>query len=567
LFSTSLLLISESSRGYTGQQSEQPEVVTKYGRLQGKQVTVKGTNRLTNVFLGIPFAKPPVGALRFSPPQPAEAWISIRDATSFPPMCLQDRAMLEQFEDIFPAKQFNFSISEDCLYLNIYTPAHSDEKSKLPVMVWIHGGALLTGGASMYDASALSAYENLVVVTIQYRLGILGFFSTGDEHARGNWGFLDQVAALQWIQENIKHFGGDPGSVTIFGESAGGISVSVLVLSPLAKGLFHKAISESGVALLSAMFTSHPEAIAKMVANISSCDASSSAAMVHCLRKKTEEEIILNSQQQQVGEADWKPVSRYNNSQITVIPAVIDGVFIQKNPEELMARKEFSAVPYIIGINNHEYGWILPYSSNTPGLKEGMHKETILSLLQKMNQLLSVPAEVVSLITDEYLGDTDDPVALRDQFLDLMGDAIFFVPAIKTSNYHRNSGAPVYFYEFQHRPSLASFKPDFVKADHGDELIFVFGGAFLTDDIDATEEEKHLSRIIMKYWANFARNGNPNGEGLVEWPVYDTNEQYLQLNLQQKKAKKLKGNRVEFWTKTLPEKIKIMKEKKEHAEL
>uniref|UniRef100_A0A8C4WNV5 Carboxylic ester hydrolase n=1 Tax=Gopherus evgoodei TaxID=1825980 RepID=A0A8C4WNV5_9SAUR len=492
---------------YTGQQIEQPEVATKYGRLKGKWVTVKGTDRLTNVFLGISSAKPPVGALRFSPPQPAEPWISVRDATSFPPAC-----------------------NQICCF---------------QVLVWIHGGALLMGGASMYDGSALSAYENLVVVTIQYRLGITGFFSTGDEHAHGNWGFLDQVAALQWIQENIKHFGGDPGSVTIFGESAGGVSVSVLVLSPLAKGLFHKAISESGVALLSAMFSSHPE----VVTNITGCDSSSSAAMVLCLRKKPEEEMILNFQLQQV--------------------AVTDGVFIQKNPEELMAGKDFSAVPYIIGINNHEYGWILPFVSNfyIPGLKEGMHKETILSTLQMLHPLLSVPAEFVSLITDEYLGDTNNPVALRDQFLDLMEDAIFLVPAIKTSNYHRASGSPVYFYEFQHRPSSASFKPDLVKADHGDEMSFVFGGAFLTDETDATEEEEHLSRTIMKYWANFARNGNPNGAGLVEWPAYDMNEQYLELNLQRKEAKKLKGNRVEFWTKTLPEKIKKMKEKREHAEL
>ncbi|XP_067396187.1 fatty acyl-CoA hydrolase precursor, medium chain-like isoform X2 [Emydura macquarii macquarii] len=542
-----------------GEQSEQSEVVTKYGRLQGKQVTVKGTDRLTNVFLGIPFAKPPVGALRFSPPQPAEPWIGMRDATSFPPLCLQDQATIEKFDDLFPAKRLHFSISEDCLYLNIYTPAHSNERAKLPVMVWIHGGALLMGGASMFDGSALSAYENLVVVTIQYRLGITGFFSTGDEHARGNWGFLDQVAALQWIQENIKHFGGDPGSVTIFGESAGGVSVSALVLSPLTKGLFHKAISESGVALLPAMFSSHPEVIAKIVANISGCDTSSSAAMVRCLMKKPEKEMIINFQQQKVA----------------FIPAVTDGVFIQKNPEELMAGKEFSAVPYIIGVNNHEYGWMLPFSSDIPGLKEGMHKETILSTLQMVQPLLSVPAEFVSLLTDEYLGDTDDPVTLRDQFLELMGDAIFLIPAIKTSNYHRDSGSPVYFYEFQHRPSsVASFKPDFVKADHGDEVSFVFGGAFLTDETSlfaskvATDEEKHLSRTIMKYWANFARNGNPNGEGLVEWPVADVNEQYLELNLQQKTAKKLKGNRVEFWTKTLPEKIKQKtKEKSEHAEL
>ena len=142
------------------------------------------------------------------------------------------------------------SMSEDCLYLNIYVPAHAHEGSNLPVMVWIHGGALTVGMASMYDGSMLAATEDVVVVAIQYRLGVLGFFSTGDQHAKGNWGYLDQVAALRWVQQNIVHFGGNPDRVTIFGESAGGTSVSSHVVSPMSQGLFHGAIMESGVAVL-----------------------------------------------------------------------------------------------------------------------------------------------------------------------------------------------------------------------------------------------------------------------------------------------------------------------------
>uniref|UniRef100_A0A8C0GPY5 Carboxylesterase type B domain-containing protein n=1 Tax=Chelonoidis abingdonii TaxID=106734 RepID=A0A8C0GPY5_CHEAB len=198
------------------------------------------------------------------------------------------------------------------------------------------------------------------------------------------------------------------------------------------------------------------------------------------------------------------------------------------NNEELLAAREFQCCPYIIG---------------------------------------NFPSEFVSVVADEYLGDTDDPAELRDRFQDLMGDILFVIPALQVSRYHRDSGAPLYFYEFQHRPStFKETKPDFVKADHGDEVGFVFGGPFLR--ADATEEEKHLSRTIMKYWANFARNGNPNGNGLVEWPLYDLNDQYLELNLKQKKAEKLKGNRVEFWTKIFPEKVKkITEDKKEHSEL
>ncbi|XP_074769112.1 fatty acyl-CoA hydrolase precursor, medium chain-like [Athene noctua] len=208
-------------------------------------------------------------------------------------MCLQDKVQGQVFSDSITNRKEKvlLQVSEDCLYLNVYTPVSTEKREKLPVFVWIHGGGLVFGAASSYDGSALAAFDNVVVVTIQYRLGIAGYFSTGDQHARGNWGYLDQVAALQWIQENIIHFGGDPGSVTIAGESAGGVSVSALVLSPLAKGLFHKAISESGTAVR-VLFTDQPEEEARRIAAASGCDKSSSAAVVECLREKTEEEIV-----------------------------------------------------------------------------------------------------------------------------------------------------------------------------------------------------------------------------------------------------------------------------------
>ncbi|POI21174.1 hypothetical protein CIB84_015079 [Bambusicola thoracicus] len=328
-----------------GQKAEQPEVVTKYGTARGYQIKVDAAERSVNVFLGLPFAKAPVGPRRFSEPQPPEPWKGVRDATSYPPMCLQDKVLGQFFSDVITNRKEKvlLQMSEDCLYLNIYTPVSTEKQEKLPVFVWIHGGGLAFGSASPYDGSALVAFDNVVVVTIQYRLGIVGYFSTGDKHARGNWGYLDQVAALQWIQENIIHFGGDPGSVTICGESAGGVSVSALVLSPLAKGLFHKAISESGTAIRN-LFTEKPEEEAQRIAAASGCEKSSSAALVECLRGKTEEEI----------------------EQITLkmptmfISSTVDGVFFPKSPRELLSEKAINAVPYIIGVNNWEFGWIIP---------------------------------------------------------------------------------------------------------------------------------------------------------------------------------------------------------------
>lgn len=544
-----------------GQDARGPLVTTKYGQVQGTQLRVKGTDRVISSFLGIPFAKPPLEELRFSPPERPTPWIDVRDATAYPPLCIQDLKGIDILREIFLTDLPDFTLSEDCLYLNIYTPAEAKKDDKLPVMVFIHGGGLVMGGASMFDGSAISAYENVVVVSIQYRLGTLGYFSTGDEHARGNWGFLDQVAALQWIQENIEPFGGDQESVTIFGESAGGISVSALVLSPLSKGLFHKAISQSGVSIIPGLVYDDRQKVAAInreLANLTGCDFTDSAALVNCMRKKSEEEIL-------------KP---FQNG-FKVLPAVTDGVFFPKSPEEILADHESNPVPFIIGVNNHEFGWIIPIAMNISQstLKEGLQRETVNSFLQMSAPLMGSMSDSMYLLVDEYLGNTQDPIIIRDSYFEMLADMLFVFPGVKTARYHRDSGHPVYFYEFQHRPSqYGDSRPDFVKADHADELGFVFGGPFLDHDIiimgNATDEEKDLCKKMMKYWANFARNGNPNGDGLAEWPVYAADEQYLQISLQPKAGKQLKQHRMNFWSKTLPEKLDaINAQRKMHEEL
>ncbi|XP_078526971.1 fatty acyl-CoA hydrolase precursor, medium chain-like isoform X3 [Lissotriton helveticus] len=555
------LVIVRTAVASKGQDDHSPLVATKYGQVQGTQLRVKGTDRAINTFYGIPFAKAPLGELRFSPPELPTPWTDVRDATAYPPLCIQDLKIIDMIKQTVKTETPDFTISEDCLFLNIYTPAKAKKNDRLPVMVFIHGGGLVVGGASMFDGSAISAYGNVVVVIIQYRLGALGFFSTGDENARGNWGFLDQVAALQWIQENIEPFGGDPESVTIFGESAGGISVSALALSPLSKGLFHRAISESGVSIMPGVICTNREqlvAINKEVANSTGCDLTDSAAVVSCMRKKTEEEIL-------------KPF--LNGFQ--VVPAVTDGVFFPKNPEDILADQESNPVPFIIGVNNHEFGWVLPITMNISQttLKEGFNRETVNSFLQMSAPLLGSMSEFIHLVVDEYLGDTEEPILIRDSYLEMFADIIFVFPSVKTARYHRDSGHPVYFYEFQHRPSqYGDSRPDFVKSDHGDEIGFVFGGPFLDHGIlflgNSTDEEKELCKTMMKYWANFARNGNPNGDGLAEWPVYAADEQYLQISLQLKTGKQLKQHRMAFWSKTLPEKINAIKAlKKEREEL
>ncbi|EHB14654.1 Carboxylesterase 2 [Heterocephalus glaber] len=526
--------------------SASPIRSTNTGQVRGSLVHVKGTDVGVHTFLGIPFAKPPVGSLRFAAPEAPEPWSGVRDGTSYPAMCLQDVDIMKMFNMTTPS----VPVAEDCLYLNIYTPAHVHDESRLPVMVWIHGGGLVVGMASLYDGSKLAASENVVVVTIQYRLGVLGFFSTEDQHAAGNWGFLDQVAALRWVQQNIVHFGGNPDGVTIFGESAGGVSVSSLVLSPMSQGLFHGAIMESGVALLPGIISSSSENIYTTVANVSGCGQIDSEAMVRCLRGKSEEEIL----------AITKPFK--------IIPAVVDGAFLPRHPQELLASADFQPVPSIIGVNSDEYGLVIPMFFGSTDTQKEMNRETLRTVLQSMSAQMMLPAEFGDLFMEEYIGDIKDPQALKIQFHEMMGDFMFMIPALQVAHFHCSHGT-VYFYEFQHPPDfLKNIRPPYMKADHGDEIPFVFGHFLWDNQVHFTEEEELLNRRMMKYWANFARNGNPNGQGLPHWPALDHEELYLQLDINPTVGRALKAPRLKFWTETLPQKIQELRRAEEkHAEL
>ncbi|XP_046935169.1 liver carboxylesterase 1 isoform X2 [Lynx rufus] len=560
-----LVLTSLTTSMTWGHPSSPPVVDTSQGKVLGKHVSVEGFAQPVAVFLGIPFARPPLGSLRFAPPQPAEPWNFVKNTTSYPPMCSQDAVGGQELSDLFTNRKENISLkfSEDCLYLNIYTPADLRKKNRLPVMVWIHGGGLMVGGASTYSGLVLSAHENVVVVTIQYRLGIWGYFSTGDEHSRGNWGQLDQVAALRWVQENIANFGGNPGSVTIFGESAGGISVSILVLSPLAKNLFHRAISESGVALTTALVKKDMKDAAQQIAFFAGCKTTTSAVTVRCLRQKTEEELLEISRKMKFFTIDLYGDPRESHP---FLPIVVDGVLLPKMPEEILAEKKFNFVPYIIGINKHEFGWLLPKLMGYP-LSEGkLDQKTAMSLLWKSYPLIGIPEELIPLAAEKYLEGTDDPVKKKDLFLEALGDVIFGVPSVTVARYHRDAGAPTYMYEFQYHPSFSSdMKPKTLIGDHGDELFSVFGAPFLKGG--ASEEEVRLSKTMMKFWANFARSGNPNGEGLPSWPAYDQKEGYLQIGATTQPAQKLKDKEVAFWTELLAQGAAKKPPHKEHVEL
>ncbi|XP_030645470.1 fatty acyl-CoA hydrolase precursor, medium chain isoform X2 [Chanos chanos] len=534
--------------GVSTAKSDGPVVETRLGALRGEYVSVRGWEGPVRSFLGVPFAQPPLGPLRLKPPLPAESWESIRDATHQPFICVQDRQMMVDMLKDYQMDMELPQMSEDCLYLNIHTPALP--KHKLPVMVWIHGGGFLTDSASIYDGSALAAYQNVVVVVVQYRLGILGFFSTGDKVAPGNLGLLDQVAALQWVQENIHSFGGDPDCVTLFGESAGGAAVSLLLLSPLSTGLVHRAIAQSGTADLKQLFNPTPQPVAQLLVQELGCVSDGSEDMLNCVRDAAVEEI-------------QRIIIQNKN---VVFGVTVDGEFLPKPVEELLQTQAFQKIPFITGVTNHEGGWIIPGFIAPEGWADGMDREAVVPTLSLLMYDLA-DQQLAARLLDQYLDWSADRAAVRDVFTEILGDLMFVVPAVKVARIHRDAGVPVYFYEFGHAPSmLAKNRPKFVKSDHGDELMFVFGNCFTTAHIrikgSFTEEEEVLCRRMMSYWGNFARSGSPNGPGLVHWAQYGSDEQYLHIGLGQRPGAHLK----EHLFSLLPHAVKP-NQSIQHAEL
>ncbi|KAL6084902.1 hypothetical protein STEG23_036272 [Scotinomys teguina] len=277
------------------------------------------------------------------------------------------------------------------------------------------------------------------------------------------------------------------------------------VLSSLAKNLFHRAISESGVVLTTGLFKKNTRPLAEKIAAMAGCKTTTSASMVHCLRQKTEEELLETTMKLNLFKMDFHGDSRESYS---FIPTVLDGVVLPKMPEEILAEKSFNTVPYIVGINKQEFGWLMPTMMNYPPSDVKLDQKTATSLLQKSSFILNLPEDKIPLVIKKYLRDTDDPDRNKEKLLEMIGDVAFGVPSVIMSRGHRDAGAPTYMYEFQYHPSFSSkLKPKTVIGDHGDEVYSVFGAPILRGG--TSEEEINLSKMVMKFWANFARNGSP----------------------------------------------------------
>ncbi len=452
-------------------------------------------------FKGIPYAAPPVGDLRWKAPKPAPRWKGVRAATEFGARCMQASIYSDmQFHDSGP--------SEDCLYLNVWTPAPS-AKAHLPVMVWVYGGGFGAGATSEGRQNGQNlAKKGVVVVSMNYRLNVFGFFATAelakesDRNAAGNYGLLDQVAALEWVHKNISSFGGDPANVTIFGESAGSFSVSALMAAPLAQGLFHRAIGESGAYFST---TLPLESLAASEATGTKFAESIGAHSLADLRAKPAAALMDAAAKQK---------------EIWFAPN-IDGYFLPQSVRDIYAAGKQSHVALLAGWNHDEGG------AGSIFEKDPQTAANFAAYAQKHYGDKS--ADFLKL----YPAATDEQAVRSAQ--DLSGDQFIAFSTWKWLEMQgATGGSTLYRYQFDDAPPAPLKPPADGEGPHGAyhsaEIEFVFG-ALASKDLPWRPEDKALSDQMSTYWSNFAKTGDPNGPGLPKWPAYTAQAGYPVMHL------------------------------------
>jgi para-nitrobenzyl esterase len=491
-----------------------PSVTIDAGRVRG--VVSNGVV----AFKGIPYAAAPVGPLRWKPPQPAAQWKDVRVASEFGAACPQP-PILEKMWAI------KYRTNEDCLVLNVWTAAGAPSESR-PVMFWIHGGAFIAGSSegAATDGSAL-ARQGIVVVSINYRLGPLGFLALpalsresssqpGGRVTSGNYGLLDQIAALAWVKRNIRVFGGDPGNVTIFGESAGAGSVAMLMASPLARGLFHKAVMESGVVFIGNVYLNKP---AGAVKSAEQTGVSRFGDNLAALRAKTADAILNSGGVQSdvfFGAGDY-------------YGPIVDGYAIPDDPESIFGAGRQASVPLIVGTNADEgsvFTGALPFAS-AAAYRAGIDVR------------YGADGGAVFALYPAYL-----PFQIRPAVTRLLTDSMFLTTARRVARYQSPRNARTYLYHFTRVSVYAQLYG--LGAYHAAEIPYVF------DTVEASSQAKdrELAQSMSAAWVRFASTGDPNGGTLPKWPPYtQSTDPHLEFGNSIRAGSALHSKAVDLFTK------------------
>src|SRR6218665_111831 len=499
--------------------SGQPEVVIDSGRVRGLSYTLPHLGVAGDAFLGIPFAEPPVDRLRFQLPVPVKPWPreKVLNATAMPNSCHQSNDTL--FGSDFDGSNMwnpNTHVDEDCLFLNVWVPrgsAHAEpsggiDDKKRAVMIWIFGGGFYSGTTTLevYDGRILASLHNVILVSIGYRVGALGFLCLDHPSAPCNVGLFDQRLGLDWVKRNIRAFGGDPDNVTLFGESAGSVSVSLHLLSPLSWDLFHRAIMQSGTANMPWATVTKDEGMRgskEVVFDYIRCNKTNDTGrLADCLRKELPQRLV---------DEQW--VSR-GILQFPFLP-VVDNNFLKESPSELLRLGRFKKCPILLGSNFNEGSWFIIYElfprltltakdMSRADFSESMEKlfYTFPQYPQKLNSSFAMDA--IKFQYTDWLNPDDADANLHG--LDAaVGDFQFICPLNEFALSYASAGQTVYMYYFTQRYSSNPW-PDWMGGLHGDEVLFTFGQP-LKPGRNFAADERELSRTIMNYWTNFAQTG------------------------------------------------------------
>jgi para-nitrobenzyl esterase len=521
---------SQTEKAPAGTVKSTGPVTLDSGRISG---LIVGANPEIYVYKGIPYAAPPVGALRWKPPQPAKPWKGVRAGDTFGPVSPQPDILARVYGTRFD------KVSEDCLYLNIWTPTQ-DRDATLPVMFWIHGGGNISGAASTpsYDGENL-ARQGVVLVSINYRLGPFGFLahpllSKESPHGvSGNYGLLDQIAALKWVQKNIRAFGGDPNRVTIFGESAGGLDVCCLMSSPLTKGLFQRAIAESGHAFGKVRHLKETwygqESLEKegerIVRELGVADASDPLAALRALPTNK----ILEEAKPSLGIGGEKG-NRFGPG--------VDGWVLPDDINVVFERGKQNDVPLIAGANANE-GLIFTLN---PAIKTVEEYKLAVKALYK-----GFSADVLAMYPVKEPGD------IRKALSDTIGDLGFIAGAHHFVKEMATVKSKAFLYYFSMKPQGPLER---LGAFHGSEIPYVFDN-LEKGRVAPDEEHLKLAKIMSAYWVQFAKTGDPNREGLPKWPGFGAKtNQYLELGKKVTTKRDLRQEACDLFEKMLSEQMK-----------
>lgn len=486
-----LFLLSSSSAS-----EDDTVVVTSSGPVQGKRLTT--SSGTVTAFLGIPYAEPPVGSLRFQKPHPHQPWNRILEATSFGNSCYQQSLDPSSYErELYSGSDSTLPLSEDCLFLNIWVP-HPRPSAPASVLVWIHGGGFLSGSGSL-DRSFLAAAENIIVASMNYRLSALGFLSLPPE-APGNIGLWDQHLALSWLKENMAAFGGDPTQITLGGQSAGAASVGFHLLSPVSQDLFAQATLQSGASISPWAWVSPEEAKVRgtTLGRILGCSGNSNRVVVSCLRRKNAGEIMQKL-----------PILSQKILLDTVFVPTTDGEFLLDAPQKLLDTGSFPVKPVLTGFTSTEGSLFL--SAGAPGFS--LYNNSLIShqqLLEGLRLLLPDASDGTIETADVIYSQGEQGEAqYRNALIRASGDYLFLCPVAEVAGAMADTGSPVFAYSFSHRPSFTSAVPDWIGVPHCAELPYMFGDPLsgAGGNISYPPAEVELSQRVMRYWGEFVKTG------------------------------------------------------------